>query len=100
MSLSNDLHRMKQQALGVSVDALAELSQIGARRLSPYLGGTRGLPAVELERLEKTLSDLNRLAQVASPFPLSYRNVAVIRDLLERMRNGEFEMRQQHASPI
>jgi hypothetical protein len=69
---------------------MAELSQINVRRLTPYFSGVRGLPNVELERLEVLLNDLTKLAEYGAPFVLP-KNTQSLVELLGRLKSGEFE---------
>jgi hypothetical protein len=95
MSALSELHKMRQWTLGISVDVLASLAEINARRLGPYLAGGRSLPNTEIERLERTLSDLATLVEVANPWPLAFRDADRIRDLLRRAKLGEFSAREK-----
>jgi hypothetical protein len=97
VAINNELHRMKQNVLGVSTASLAVLSEINPNRLSLYLNGTRQLPNHELVRLEKLFNDLECLSQVAMPFPLSFRDTERIKDLISRMKLGEFSSQEKAA---
>jgi hypothetical protein len=90
MSLSSGLHDLKRKSLGLSIEILAELSGINARRLTPYFSGARGLPNTESENIERLLNELARLAEYASPFVLP-KNTQTLTELLERQRAGEFD---------
>lgn len=96
MSLGSELHNMKRMVLGISLDSVAELSGINVRRLTPYFAGIRGLPNTELNKVEALLNDLSKLSEHASPFVIP-KSTQALADLLERMRQGEFDKRQ-HAS--
>lgn len=94
MPLDSELFRMKQQTLGVSTAALAELTGIARDRLSLYLSGTGRLSNPDLAKLDDSFKELMGLVDAASPFPINWKNVALIQELLERLRQGEFEGRK------
>jgi hypothetical protein len=90
MPIGSELHNMRRTILGLSIDSVAELSSINVRRLTPYFAGIKGLPNVELERLEALLNDLTKLAEYAAPFVLP-KNTQLLVELLGRLKSGEFE---------
>jgi hypothetical protein len=94
MALNNELARMRQSVLAISTASLAALSGINPNRLSLYLGGTRQLPNLEILKLEDTFADLGKLVDAANPWPLSFKDVGRIRDLIGQMKAGEFDRRQ------
>jgi hypothetical protein len=94
MPVDSEIFRMKQQTLGVSTAALAELTGIARDRLSLYLSGTGRLPNNDLIKLDESFKELMGLVDAASPFPLSWKNVALIQELLCRLRQGEFSGRK------
>ena len=93
--LDRELLAMRVNILQINVSQLAPLSRIPAPKLSLFLGGTRGLNNVEIDRLRTTLDDIEQLVQVASPFPIAFRDVGLIKDLISRMRAGEFASREK-----
>ena len=95
--LDAELIRMKAHVLGLNVAQLSALSGFSMKKVSLFLGGTRGLMAVEITRLRNALDDIEQLVQAASPYPLSFRNVELIRDLISKLKSGELT-RQQYAS--
>jgi len=94
MALNNELARMKQSVMAISTASLAALSGINPNRLSLYLGGTRQLPNHEILKLEDTIADLGKLIEAAAPWPLSFKDVGRIRDLINQTKAGEFDRRQ------
>jgi hypothetical protein len=94
MALNNELARMRQSVLAISTASLAALSGINPNRLSLYLGGTRQLPNHEILKLEDTFADLGKLVDAANPWPISFKDVGRIRDLINQVRAGEFDRRQ------
>lgn len=98
MSALSELHRLKQITIGVPIDLLAGLARINGRRLGPYLSGGRQLPNPEIERLERTLSDLAKLVETAAPWPIAFKDLDVIRDLISRMHNGEFDHKKMEGA--
>jgi hypothetical protein len=95
MALNNELAKMRQGIINVSTAALGELTGINRNRLSLYLSGTSQLPNREILLLEETFRDLERLISAANPFPLSFQNVALIRELIHRSRLGEFNRKEE-----
>jgi hypothetical protein len=89
--LDRDLIEMRINILGINTSQLSPLAQIPPAKLSQFLSGTRGLNNSEIERLRGAINDVEQLVQVARPFPLSFRNVELIRELLRRMKDGEFD---------
>jgi hypothetical protein len=94
MALNNELARMRQSVLAISTASLAALSGINPNRLSLYLGGTRQLPNHEILKLEDTFTDLGKLIEAADPWPLSFKDVGRVRDLIGQMKAGEFDRRR------
>lgn len=95
--LDRDLIEMRISVLGINTSQLSPLAQIPPAKLSQFLSGTRGLNNIEVARLRNAIDDIEQLVQVASPYPLSFRNVELIRDLISKMKSGELT-RQQYAS--
>jgi len=91
MPLNNEITRMKMVSLGISTASLSEIAGINPNRVSLFVSGTKQLPNGDIEKLDRTLADLMRLVEAADPWPLSFKDVARIRELMARMRAGEFE---------
>jgi transcriptional regulator with XRE-family HTH domain len=89
--LNSQLHKMRQSILEIPSSSLAALMGINPDRLSLYLNGTRQLSNVDIEKLDALFDDLTRLVECASPWPLQWRNVEIIKNLLKRMKDGEFD---------
>jgi hypothetical protein len=87
--LDATLTKMKMQVLGVNVAQLAEISGVAPNKLSQFVNGTRGIRNDEITRLRISLDDLEQLIQVAQPFPLSFRNTSIIRELISSLKRGE-----------
>jgi hypothetical protein len=91
MAENNRLDSLRQKTIDISTIALAELSGIGRNRLSSYLSGSYSLPAADILTLHRTFDDLELVITAGEPFPVSFQNVARIRDLIRRARLGEFD---------
>ena len=90
MALNNELTKMRMVSLGISTASLSAIAGINPNRVSLFVAGTKQLPNGDLERLDRILNDLTRLVEVADPWPLSFKDVPRIQELLGRMRCGEF----------
>jgi hypothetical protein len=86
---------MKQSVLGVSTAALAQFCGIHRNRLSSYLAGTRQLQNHEIIHLDDVYKDLSNLVAAADPWPINWSDVERIKELITRMKSGEFEQRRQ-----
>ncbi len=91
MALNQELHRMRRDILAVSTAALGELSGISRNRLSLYFSGTSQLHNTEILKLEDLFKDLELIVSAADPFPVSFQDVSRIKDLIQRLRAGEFD---------
>jgi len=91
MALNNELVRMRMVSLGISTASLSAIAGINPNRVSLFVSGTKQLPNGDIERLDRTLTDLTRLVEAADPWPLSFKDVPRIQELLERMHRGEFQ---------
>jgi hypothetical protein len=91
MALNQELHRMRRDILAVSTAALGELSGISRNRLSLYFSGTSQLHNTEILKLEDLFKDLEQIVSAADPFPVSFQDVSRIKDLIQRLRAGEFD---------
>jgi hypothetical protein len=95
MSLNQELHRMRRDILDVSNALIQELTGIGRDRLSLYFSGTSQLRNTEIIRLEEVFRDLERVVSAAAPFPVSFKNASLIKELIPRVKAGEFAGRRQ-----
>jgi hypothetical protein len=76
-------------AMSINVVQLSEISGIAANKLSLFVNGTRGMRNDEVISLRQSLMDIAELIKFAEPFPLSFKKTQVIRDLIQKMKNGE-----------
>jgi hypothetical protein len=81
---------MRRDILAVSTAALGELSGISRNRLSLYFSGTSQLHNTEILKLEDLFKDLEQVVAAADPFPVSFQDVSRIKDLIQRVKAGEF----------
>ena len=87
--LDSDLLKRRMQDLNLNVAQLAAISGTAPNKLSQFLGGTRPISAVEITRLRNALDDVAQLIQAAQPFPLSFRNTTIVRELISDLKRGE-----------
>lgn len=98
MPLNNELTKMRMVSLGISTASLSAIAGINPNRVSLFVSGTKQLPNGDLERLDRTLSDLTKLAEIADPWPLSFKDVPRIQELIGRMRAGELDSKAHAAT--
>ena len=77
--------------LGMTLSQLSGISGVRENKLSPWLRCTAPLSNDAYFTVEETLRDVQALVELFQPAPIDLRNVAVIKDLLARMKAGEFE---------
>ena len=90
MPLDAELVKLKMQCCNVNVAQLSEIAGVAPNKLSLFVNGTRGIRNDEVARLRDALSDIERLIEVASPFPLNFKNTTLIRELIQRAKSGDF----------
>ena len=93
--LDRELLKMRTDVLGINVSQLSPLAQIPPNKLSQFLSGTRSLNNIEIDRLRRAVEDIERLVETAQPYPLNFKNVEVIRDLIVKMKRGELARTHQ-----
>ncbi len=89
--LQQDLTNEKLFRLKMTISQLAGISGIGDNKLSPWLRGTKPLSNDAYLTITETLQDIQNLVELFQPAPVDLRNVGVIKDLIARMKAGEFE---------
>ncbi len=87
---------MRRDVLQISTAALGEICGVHRNRLSLYFSGTAQLHNTEIIKLDETFKDLEAIVAAADPFPVSFQDVSRIKDLIERVRAGEFDGRKQN----
>jgi hypothetical protein len=83
MNLENGL-----RTIGCSADFWCAVSGVSPARWSRILRGTAKLSGQEELELAGIIRELQSLVQDASPHILDFKNVAVVRLLLEKQRQG------------
>jgi hypothetical protein len=86
-----NLTRMTLAELDVSLQQLSAFSNVNINKISPWIAGSKDISNVDLEKINETIRNLKSLAELAQPWPIDFRRVGVIKILLERLRNGEFD---------
>jgi hypothetical protein len=79
----------KMRELGVSRDFVAMQAGISRTLLADACRGTGSLGTERGLKVWRILLDLERLKNLAQPFPISFSNVAIIQNLLTRLRDGD-----------
>jgi transcriptional regulator with XRE-family HTH domain len=80
----------RMTTLGLSLAQVAAYTGIGTSRLSPWLSEQRNLPAPVTQHVYQTLVALEKLQlAVGEDIPLDFRQIAKIKELLERLRRDE-----------
>jgi DNA-binding transcriptional regulator YdaS (Cro superfamily) len=80
----------KQAALGITLNFLAAISGVSPTKLSQAFNGIRQLENLEATKVLSVLDELSALTEACRPFPVELKNPAVIRQLLNARRNGDF----------
>jgi hypothetical protein len=85
------LNLLKSQAatLELPVEVLAALSGVPASTLSMAMRGTKDLPRERFLAVDALLRELRELVEFHAPVPISWKNPAIIRDLLDEMRRAK-----------
>jgi hypothetical protein len=89
---------MKMREIGVSRDLVAMLAQISRTVVADACRGTGSLGTERGLKVWGILRDLEKLKNLAQPFPISFANVATIQSLLARLRDGDESLR--HGSRV
>ena len=76
----------KVSELEIPLEVLAGLTGVPASSLSMATRGTKDLPNDRFRAVDALLTELAQLVEFHAPVPIAWKNVAVIRDLLEEMR--------------
>jgi hypothetical protein len=79
----------KMRELGVSRDFVAMEAGISRTLLADACRGTGTLGTERGLKIWGILRDLETLRNLAEPFPIAFNNVAVIQNLLRRLRDGD-----------
>src|ERR1700737_1784924 len=93
--LNNQLAKMKQTIIGIPTASLAALLDINPNRVSLFANGTKQLANNEILKLDELFNDLTKLVSCADPWPINFRDVGRIKELLCRMKAGEFDSRNE-----
>jgi len=86
-----NLTRVTLAELDISLQQLSAFSGVNINKISPWISGTKDIGNLELEKINTTIRNLERLVELAHPWPIDFRRVGAIKNLLDRLRNGEFD---------
>jgi hypothetical protein len=95
--LNNQIARMKQTIIGIPTASLAALLGVNPNRVSLFVNGTKQLSNVEIVKLDALFDDLTQLVDCAKPWPINWRDVQLIKELLRRMKLGEFDRAKENS---
>jgi hypothetical protein len=88
MSVHENKIRLALDKLGCDQSAFAIISGVSQTRLSQAFRGTKDFNGPEVERLSTIVNALRQISESASPIPLSFRDPAAIKRLLEHRQAG------------
>jgi hypothetical protein len=91
MSAWSNKVTMSMAALGINQSQLSFYTQIHTHKLSPFLSGQRDLDAQSLLKIDNILADLEKISEVAKPWPIDFKRVAEVKDLVTKLKNGELD---------
>jgi hypothetical protein len=86
-----NLTRVTLAELDISLQQLSAFSGVNINKISPWISGTKDIGNLELEKINTTIHNLEQLVELAHPWPIDFRRVGAIKNLLDRLRNGEFD---------
>lgn len=81
--------RTKRLELDLPIEAWAALTGIPASTLSMSDRGTKDLPIERFRQADAMLNELRDLVAFYAPVPIAWKDVAAIRELLDRMRRAK-----------
>lgn len=76
---------------GLSQEQVARLLGLRPNDVGSWLRGHAPMPTEVFHRVHELIADIERLQQIASPFPLDPRNTNRLKNLLRSMRDGDFD---------
>ena len=74
---------------------LARLTDISAPIINLWLNGQRQIGDARALRLEQCCRDLQKIADLCAPWPLSYRDANLWKELLENYRQANAVVRKE-----
>lgn len=89
MGIIEDSFRVKAMRLKLSIEQVGLLSDVRPQAVFAGLKGSKPLRNQELEAIDRTLRDLQALAEIAKPFTLDFSDTRKTRFLLGRFRDGD-----------
>lgn len=92
--LDTETARHRIDVLAIPVDTLAALAGLSASKARAVLSGQRNDSEAMLQ-INRTLTSLEKLAGAARPLPISMKNAAVLRPLLEEFERGNLNISVQ-----
>ena len=81
--------KAKLNALDISQAVLCAYSGVAANKLSQFLSGQQDISNSDLCRINNTLADLERLRELACPWPVDFRKIREVSTLIAQMKSGE-----------
>ena len=87
----------RRAGLGMSQSVLASLAGISENKLSGFIVGAKPLENTELTALYNILRDCERLAELAEPLPIDFKNRIGLLNALEALKLGDLRPVRKHA---
>jgi hypothetical protein len=89
MSLYESKFKSRMQALGVTSDFMAAVSEIAPTRFSLAFRGTKDFDGDQIRTIDKWLTDLEELKTACEPVPVAFSNAKVIKGVIEARRSSD-----------
>src|SRR5258705_2873711 len=77
--------------LGITAEQLAQFSGIRPQILHPGIKGTRPLSNIDIEKIHRTLRQLELLVEMLTQVPADMTSTKQIQFLLRRLEDGDIE---------
>jgi hypothetical protein len=89
--LQQEIVNRKLFETGATLTQICAIGGLSVGKVSPWLCCTKNLSNENVAKLNETLDSVAALIALVAPIPLDLRNVAIIKDLLVKMENGELD---------
>jgi len=85
-----DLEKMTR--LAVPASTIATLSDVSHSDLCRFINGVKRPSDHAVQKINETISQLERLIEGSRPLPLDFRRVAALKEILSEMDSGHFRV--------
>jgi hypothetical protein len=79
---------LRLKAIGASINFFAEYVGEASGSMSNYLTGKKSLPSEKSVKFTDAVKDLELIARAIHPAPIAFRDVEIIRSLVEQVKEG------------